>query len=111
MKTLIMLSIIVLLGSPSIEAKDTTMLEVIQTLLDGSPLELTYEGNDYAISINDSNPKRLHALQDFCYALTVYLSTKYQIDFSISAYYERIPLARYIYNAQFDTITPVIMWH
>ncbi len=60
----------------------------------------------------NKDPRMLHSVQKVALDAATDLMGTYPIGYSISAQTaDDIPLARFIYNYQFDTLTPIIMWN
>ena len=60
---------------------------------------------------NSSN-RVLHGMQNIAYLLAEDFRGKYPVNYSIYAQTsDDVPLARFLYNYEFDIITPVIMWY
>lgn len=60
----------------------------------------------------EHDPRYMHDLQTAAHVLAVQLRGVYPANYSIFAQTsDDIPLARFMYNYQFDILTPLIMWH
>lgn len=82
-------------------------------------IQCRFEGNGSetdevlcSIITSKTDRRALHDLQSIAYHLAVDLRRAYPLSYSIFAQTsDDTPLARFMYNNHFDTLTPLIFWH
>lgn len=100
-------------------AKDIEVHVKRQLRETGLKVRCKFEGNgaetdevQCAVITSKTDRRTLHDLQSIAYHLAVDLRRAYPLSYSIFALTsDDTPLARFMYNNHFDTLTPLVFWH